>query len=285
MKLSLDFLPAAIVLGASIILPCTADDTDLFLSPGGSDGVGVPQVLIVLDNTANWSQSASGDTKFAFEKGALKAFFDGLEVDRFKVGLELFAESGRPNSNTKGGYIRKAIQLMNETNRSALSDLISSLDRNGDKADAAFYATSLHEAYLYYSGKEVYVGTKAKADLNAFVTAQTLYRSPIGPSDTCAKKYVVFISNGPPDNGENTSADDLLKDLGGILDTDPIRLAPSGKQANWADEYSRFLKRQGIVTYTIEIIPEQTGQGPDNTALGRLKLEVQHPNLRGRVST
>ena len=45
-----------------------------------------PNVLILLDNTANWSQSFDGSTKFAAEKAALSATFLSLD-DRFNVGM------------------------------------------------------------------------------------------------------------------------------------------------------------------------------------------------------
>jgi type IV pilus assembly protein PilY1 len=265
----LNWLPAALFAGTLVGAAAVADDTDLFMNPTVLEGgTQAPQVLIVLDNTANWSASAGDGKKFDLEKQALIAFFNGLEQDSFKVGLELFAETGgKGNSNTKGGYIRKAIALMNATNRSAMAGLLAGLDINDDKADAAFFATALHEALLYYSGQDVYIGNKAKADPEAFVTPQTRYRSPVGPDDQCAKKYIVFISNGAPDNGENTKAQGRLTSLGGVRDSDPIRLDPRGREAIWADEYARLLNNQGITTYTIDVMPEDTGLGPDNTAL------------------
>ncbi len=272
-----------------------AADYDLFMNPGVSD-VSRPNVLIVLDNSANWSSTAkigSGRTaieqsKFDFEKEALTNFFitklkpgEG-EDSKYNVGLMLFSESGGGNALPDGGYVRYAVREMNANNATALASLIANLDRNNDKGNATEYAHAMHEALLYFQGANKYSGDKVKTDGGRPVTitnpanynpndggawsAKPRYRSPT-ESGACGKNYVIVIANGKADSGENNAADDLLDDFSGRVATDPIDLTPSGAETNWADEFARLMYQNGIQTYTIDVIPGLTGMGPDNTAL------------------
>lgn len=243
-----------------------AQDTDLFVDNPGADG-GLPNVLIILDNTANWSASAPGGTKFDLEKAALQSVFAQLPEGKYNIGMMLFSESGGGNGNPSGGYVRYAIREMDATNKTALGGLIGGLGINEDKGNAAKYALAMHEAYLYFKGQNALAGhNKVKRDEFAF-NPNPKYRSPI--VDACAKNYIIFISNGAPDSGENTAAGNLLQALGGRLNSDPIALNPSTRQANWTDEYARFLAANNINTYAIDVNPLTTGQGPANTALLR----------------
>lgn len=241
-----------------------AQDTDLFVdNPGADDRL--PNVLIILDNTANWSASAAGTTKFALEKAALQSVFSQLPEGKFNIGMMLFSETGGGNGNPSGGYVRYAIREMDATNKASLGSLIAGLGINADKGNGAEYALAMHEAYLYFKGQNARAGhNKVKRDEYAF-NPNPKYRSPI--VDACAKNYIIFISNGAPDSGENTEAGGLLQSLGGRLGSDPIALNPSTRQANWTDEYARFLAAININTYAIDVNPLTTGQGPANTAL------------------
>ena len=69
-------------------LPGRAEDIDLFVGTPSTSTADVPNVLIIMDNTANWN------TPFTNEKAALVSLFNGLPVNKFKVGLMLFSESG-----------------------------------------------------------------------------------------------------------------------------------------------------------------------------------------------
>ena len=264
MKLANRLAAFGLCILAGVASLAEAEDTDLFVNdPALPDRR--PNVLIILDNTANWSASADGGTKFDLEKAALQSVFDQLPDDRFNIGLMLFSETGGDNGNPSGGYPRYAIREMNSENRAALSSRIAGLGRNADKGNSAEYALAMDEAYLYFSGLDARAGhNKVKRDEDAF-DVNPRYRGTT--EDTCAKKYIIFISNGAPDNGENTKAAAALAALGGKLNSDPIPLNPSGRQANWSDEYARFMARHDIKTYTIDVNPLTTGQGPDNTAL------------------
>jgi type IV pilus assembly protein PilY1 len=105
------FLAVALLV---IHLPASADDIDLFLQPRLS-ATDVPNVLIVLDNTANWN------TAFTNEIAALDSTVNNLPVntdgsEKFRVGLMLFTETGGGNSNDDGGYVRAAVRPLTSTN-------------------------------------------------------------------------------------------------------------------------------------------------------------------------
>ena len=73
--------------------PAVGEDIDLFVQPAGVVA-GLPNVLIVLDNTANWN-----DGVHERDRGA-GLTVNGLAVNpddsaKFRVGLMLFTETGR----------------------------------------------------------------------------------------------------------------------------------------------------------------------------------------------
>ena len=64
------------------------DDTDIFLANPNITAER-PNVLIILDNTANWNQP------FINEKNALVQVVNGL-TDQYNVGLMMMVETGDP---------------------------------------------------------------------------------------------------------------------------------------------------------------------------------------------
>ena len=108
-----------------------AEDIDLFIgaAPANTE---LPNVLFIIDNTANWDTPISGTTRFAQQKAALSSTVQGLPVNpdgsaKFNVGIMLFA-----SSPVKGAYVRAAIRPLNSTNKTRLKTLIDSLDINAD---------------------------------------------------------------------------------------------------------------------------------------------------------
>jgi type IV pilus assembly protein PilY1 len=266
------------------------DDTDIFLV-NPTVPAQRPNVLIIWDNTANWSQSVGGSTAYAIEKQALSTVIGGLS-DQFNVGLLLFTETGGGNSSVRGAYPRYHIRQMTPDsgstpgNKTALSNLIRGLTETGptgDKGSNAQYARAMHEAYLYFGGRPALAGAgQVKRDYAAFGGSPTgtTYVSPVG--DGCQKNFIIFISNGTSDSGENNSAEALLSALGGRFGSDPIPLTPDGEQANWADEYSRFVasndinpvfaERQTASVFTIAVYdPGKAGTRPVASQIALMK--------------
>ena len=79
-------LLAAVLISVSTAV--LAEDIDLFVGAAPPNAADAPNVLIIMDNTANWTAA------FANEKAALVSVVSGLAQDRFKVGLMMFSETG-----------------------------------------------------------------------------------------------------------------------------------------------------------------------------------------------
>ncbi|WP_174874693.1 pilus assembly protein [Vogesella oryzae] len=269
-------------------------DIDIFLSnPTVVTSSDAPNVLIVLDNTANWN------TPFSAEKTALTSLFSTLTSATFNIGLMMFSETGKDsvtgeqNGTIDGGYMRYAVrplQLTSDLNCATktdadLKETVQCLDVGYDKSNGGKLGQTMREAYLYFKGATAYSGIKAKRDYNAFTpstSSSTTYRSPV--TGVCQKNFIIFINNGPvQDNTADTkSATDALTAVGG--NTTTIPLSPSGSQDNIGDEWSRFMSatdlsnsiagQQNVITYTIEVQPSTTGQGPGMTALLKSMAQI-----------
>jgi type IV pilus assembly protein PilY1 len=261
--------------------PALAEDIDLFVGTTAS-AAGLPNVLFVVDNTANWN------TAFTNEMSALASVFNNLPNNKFNIGIEFATETGGGNSNTPGGYVRAAIRPMTSSNKAVYAALIQSLNKLSDKGNGGYSAMEMAEAYYYFTGGTPYAGNnKVKTDYignvsggtsqsnaiyaitgNALASkAATTYVAP--PHSGCTSYFIIYISNGP--NQENASADSnantKLSAVGG--DTTQIPIYPTGSASNPSDEWARFMHSSplGVVTYTIDVDPPTTGQGPGWTAL------------------
>lgn len=274
------YILATIFIGFSSV--SIAEDIDLFTGAAPADPDDKPNVLIILDNTANWNLA------FVNEIAALSSTLNGLPDDEFRVGLMMFSETGGGNGNPDGSYVRAAVRLMDANNKPLYQNLVNSLDKIGDKGNAAKLSLAMAESYYYFTGKEAYAGhNKNKRDYtnnilslpasdaiyalsgNAFDPPNdNVYKSPVNSG--CQKNFIIYISNGPAqDNSSDTrSANSQLAALGG--NTTEISLIPSGSQSNAGDEWARFMATDSatkITTYTIDVDPVLTGQGPANSAL------------------
>jgi type IV pilus assembly protein PilY1 len=275
--------------GGALAFDPVNDDTDLFLANPAYTAQR-PNVLIFLDNTANWN------ARFDNEKSALTSLFFSL-TDQYNVGLMMYTETGAGNGGPDGGYVRAAVRQMTPGNRVKMAALVNSFDKLGDKGNNATVSLAMHEIYSYFAGVTARSGVKQKRDYagnsisgltasndiyalpdNALSSSgATQYESPI--TDGCQRNILIFISNGAPNdnNSSLSTAEGLLAGLTGNNPPDTIAVSPNGQQGNWADEYARFMATadvnpsllgdQHVTTYTIEIDPKTTGQGPATTAL------------------
>ncbi len=251
----------------------------------------LPNVLILLDNTANWS------SMFTREITAMVNTFNNLDPGKFRVGLMMFTETGGGNSNTDGAYVRAAIRDLTPDYKTRLGNLLNSLDVTADRSNSGKAGLAMAEAYRYFSGGAPYAGnnknktdytgnTSGNAASNAIyaLTASpngnalasrtaTSYRSPV--SNACAGNYIIYISNGAAQdsNSDNTTASNLLSAAytaaGQTRPANITNLSPNGSQSNMADEWARFMKgsAQAVTTFTLDVDPVTTGQGPGWSAL------------------
>ena len=240
------------------LYPAHAEDIDIYLTPPSS--AIRPNVLIIVDNTANWS------TSFTSEMQALASVVGGL-TDKVNVGIMMFTETGAGNSNTDGGYVRSAIRQMTTTNKNTLVTLVNSFGVNADKSNGSKFSLAMLEAYQYFKGLPAYAGfDKAKKDGAAFVGSSSTYATPL--SDACQKNFIIFLSNGPAgdNNNDGTTAKTKLAEYSGLVSgTYPpeIVLSPNQEQSVWSDEWARFMANsdvsslagiQNIVTYTVDVV-------------------------------
>ena len=283
----------AIATAALLLVPQTGwsvfdpvnDDTDIFLANPAFNAER-PNVLIFIDNTANWNQA------FDTEKAGLLSVFGQL-TDSFNVGIAMFVETGGGNDNIDGAYVRFGVRQMTTTNKTALSSLVSGLDKLGDKGNNATYSLAMGEMYRYFAGVASYSGYgKVKRDYagntannaaaanlpgNPFTSAaSTTYVSPI--VNGCQRNFIIFISNGPAgDNSSSLSiAQGQLAALVGKNPPDTLTINPNGEQGLWSDEYAKFMSNsdcnatfdgvQNVYTYTLDVLPGSSGQGPSHTA-------------------
>jgi len=277
-----------------------AEDIDVFTAtPGG----GLPNVLFIVDNTANWNQA------FSNEMSALTNTFNNLPVNtdgsaKFNVGILFATETGNPNNNVSGGYVRAAIRPMTAANKALYAAMIQNFDKLKDKGNGGYSALEMSEAYDYFSGAAPYAGnSKIKTDFSSnycigcnLTSSQTAadnavyalagnalsgeystrYNAP--SSGNCGHNYIIYISNGPnqDSNSVDTQAAQQLTAAEG--DTTTIPLSPSGSMTNPSDEWARFLHTNSlaVVTYTIDVDPLTSGQGPGWTALLQSMAKVSN---------
>jgi type IV pilus assembly protein PilY1 len=280
----------ALVLALGGLTGAHAEDIDLFLNNPMSD-TARPNVLIMVDNASSNNgviaqlPNATGTKKLDMIKDVMNILTDPMNsiffpsctvpadpdqprnpvgcvtraevnamLNNVNMGLMLFNEG-----SNKGGHVRSHIRPMNvAANRTRLWQSVSG-GING--TNNAPYGLTMHEAYLYFAGRAAYVGFSTNA-YDADAKNGSLYRSPV--TDACQPNFIIYLGTGAPDKGENAEASGLLTGLGGVLSTDPIRLAPDDQhQASWFDEYARTLNKtdlsatlygqQKVTTYTIAI--------------------------------
>lgn len=207
-----------------------AEDIDIFVGSSGGNA-DAPNVLIVLDNTSNWSRQSQqwpgGIQQGQAEVRAIKRAIQSMTAaNSVNVGLLEFVTKG--NANDDGGYIRHAITSMStDANRTAFTDKLDAIynDITGEKEKRnsnTAYGNLLYDAYNYYAGRAPFavsadVSATDRADSNGYKTSYTLFKSPLSSANSCAKNYIIFIGNsdssGPvTDSATNTTA---LTDSGG----------------------------------------------------------------------
>ena len=209
----------------------------------------------------------------------------------------LFTETGSPNSNVDGGYVRAAIRDLNSTTGPLYANLLQSLDILNDKSNGGKVGLTMMEAYKYFDGQAPRSGNlKVKTDYttNSGVSAASdaIYALPgnalpRGPGSTpmagtpynppiedgsCGKNFIIYISNGSPadNSADSRAASDGLAAEGG--NTTEIPLSPAINPRNMADEWARFMFHKSphkIVTFTVDIDKKSEGQGPAWTELLR----------------
>ena len=228
-----------------------AEDIDIFVA--GAGGSSVANVLIVLDNTSNWSQQSQkwpgGVAQGQAELLAIKNVVGSLN-DSVNVGLMLFTDNGSGNC-CNAGYIRYAMRPMNPTNRTNLQALLQNIYDNfstpGEKvSSSANYSAALFDAFKYFGGytsplhardnvagnpihakafgKPVFASPPSAfpashADPKGYTDLTlTNYLPPAAAAQACGgQNFTIFIGNGFPnvDTAPAQNMKTFLEDVGG----------------------------------------------------------------------
>ncbi len=260
--------------------------SDIDIYSGSAASANAPNILFVVDNTANWN------TAFTNEIAALVNTFNSLPANKFRVGMMMFTETGSGNSGNDGAYVRSAVRLLDTNYQTKLAALLNSLNSNGDKSNGGKAGLTMAEAYYYFAKQAPYAGNnKAKTDYAGNTSGTTAsnaiyaiagnalasksgspYVSPV--LDDCQRNYIIYISNGAvQDNASDTSTASTMLSAAytalGITRPADIALFPSGSQSGVADEWARFMKKapQNISTFTLDVDKVTNGQGPGWSAM------------------
>lgn len=209
-----------------------AIDTDIFTAQ--STAGATPNVLIVLDNTSNWSRQnqkwPGGIDQGQAEVRAIKNVLGQLPGS-VNVGMLEYVTGGPATDN--GGYVRMAVSPMGSaqgsaatTNRAKFSGILDTIDVNisapNEKTSSSVsYGNFIYDAYNYFAGAAPFASSgdvvASLADSNGYTSNYTRFKSPLSAATSCGNNYIIMIantaSNGPSaDAAANTAA---LAALGG----------------------------------------------------------------------
>lgn len=212
-----------------------AEDVDLFV--GTVDGASYnPNVLIVIDNSANWSRAAQhwpgGVMQGQSEARAIKNAISGLN-NSINIGLQ---EHPTLLSAMDGGWIRQAVVPMSGANivsfSARLDSIFNNINDSSEKTNGNIgYGGMLFDSFKYFGGytspahatdniagtpeDRTHFGPNAfalpshvpttLADPNGYITPYTTFKSPITTDNNCGKNFIIFIANNaqgnlPPDD-------------------------------------------------------------------------------------
>lgn len=220
-----------------------AEDIDIFVGSAGTDS-GLPNVIFVLDNTANWSRQSQGwpggVTQGQSEVRAIKRAVAGL-VDKANVGVVEFITGGS-GADRDSGYVRFNLQLLNAASYLQLGNMLvdspssiyNNIETPVEKRNAgAPYGTLMYDVYNYLAGRSHSnrgVGTpESKAAQAAYSTPYSVFRSPLTSDSMCSNTYIIFVSNpqqsGP--TGDSAGNSEALRALYAEVGASPDALAGS----------------------------------------------------------
>jgi len=203
------------------------EDIDIF-SVDESNIVARPNVLFVLDNSANWSRQSQqwpgGETQGESETDAIKLVINELDSS-VNVGLLEFITSGAA-TDQDSGYIRYHIRPMTTANKATLSSHLTTIHDNINtpdekRAQSNPFGNLFWDVYNYLAGGNHSNGgagtLSTLADGSAYSTAYSTFQSPLTSADTCTRTVVIFIGNnvssGP--TADSTANVTALSDLAG----------------------------------------------------------------------
>ena len=181
------------------------EDIDIF-SVDESNIVARPNVLIVLDNSANWSRAAQqwpgGEVQGQSETDAIKTVVNDLD-DSVNIGLMEYITGGS-GTDADSAMVRFHMRPMSTANKASLISTLETIYNNiNDPAEKRNqgnpFGNLFWDIYNYLAGidhSNAGAGTLAsKADGSAYSSAYKTFNSPLTSADTCTRTVVIFIAN------------------------------------------------------------------------------------------
>ena len=193
------------------VRPALAEDIDLFANANGTTDI--PQVLFVIDNAANFSANASGETCIiggtatalsgtvgGIEQCALYEVISNLDPGTVNIGIMVYNANNVVDfqgvqcvtivSSKPGGCLVYPMSLMNASNKTTLLNWIRTWKTSGSgagyiKANSEATGGSMQEAWAYYNGRIGLSGRNYSTDK---------------PAANC-KRYIIFIGNSFNNSG------------------------------------------------------------------------------------
>jgi Tfp pilus tip-associated adhesin PilY1 len=197
------------------------EDIDIF-SVDENSSVNNPNVLFIIDNSANWSRQAQqwpeSETQGQSEASAISTVLDDLD-DGINVGLMEYITGGSAGENDSA-YIRYHIRPMTDANKAAMKAALATMYDNIESPDEKRstgnpFGNLFWDVYNYLSSdipSQKGLGTlSALADPAAYDSQFDDFRSPLTSNDSCARTIIIFMGNnqssGPsPDSTDNVAA-------------------------------------------------------------------------------
>lgn len=264
-------------------LSVRAEDIDIFTSPGTGSG-GAPNVIFLLDNSANWARASQawpdssgnqGEAELLALKNVLAALTGATPIN---IGLAMHNKTG----STYGGYLRFAARDMTvAANKTALLNILDGIRSNVNSTQEKVAQNdgeteALYELYRYFSNQTPYFGGSLSNHPNldtagntgghapyttvgqglgsGFAITDGKYSSPVS-SASCGRSYVVLVANNA--NGVYPSGSQ-------IYGADNAGSSIFGTPASWTDEWARFLYRAGISVYVLDAYKAQNNAAYSN---------------------
>lgn len=261
-----------------------AEDIDLFVGAEPQSSSDYPNVIILLDNSTNWSRQSQqwpgGYTQGESELRAIKRVIESLETDdlgnaKVNIGLMMLNEA-KSSTVPDGGYVRSRVMEMTAANR---AEFIATIDKilvdfnkpENTVAASVGYDRALFEAFKYFGGhtrvadaySDIPGGTLPRSSTHfgpfrysgeatfalrdplAFEDdAQTRYKPAAPTAEVCKAKNYVIVIGNGWPNSKEDEAATLLRNVG----EDPTKqiYPTSSADVRYADEIARFMYQTDV---------------------------------------
>ena len=124
---------------------------------------------------------------------------DGSPI--FRVGLMMFSETGEPNNNVEGGYVRAAVRDLTEDNKTLYMNLLNGLHIINDKSNGGKAGMTMMEAYYYFAGQNPRSGNnKVKTDYTSNTAGSAATDAVYALPENALPQSTGTRAAGPPYN-------------------------------------------------------------------------------------